>query len=190
MADEGLFAGQIEPARGRSGSDDERARVDRLFAEVEGEGAFAEIDGREVRHFELGAEADGLLLHVFDELRTLDSFGPTRKVLDQRGDGELTAGLMSFEDEGLQVGAGSVDGSGQAGASGAEDDSVACRVFRHMDPSSVNARPTKKMQEGNCRGDLVKESENGKSYIGLWNEAVTGGRGRGSGRCAGDVEER
>ena len=137
VADEGLLGGEIEPARAGAGGDDERAGVDGLFAEVEGEGVLGEIDGGEVGHAELGAEAGGLLLHVLDELGALDALGPAGEVFDERGDGELAAGLVAFEDEGLEVGAGGVDGGGKAGASGAEDDSVACRVFRHMNSTLV-----------------------------------------------------
>ena len=98
------------------------------------EGALGEVDGAEMGHAQFGAEADGLLLHVLDELGALDALGPAGEVFDERGDRELAAGLVAFEDERLEVGAGSVDGSGKAGASGAEDDGVARRVFRHMDP--------------------------------------------------------
>ena len=112
MADEGLLGGEVEPAGGGAGGDDEGAGVDGLLAEVEREGMLGEIDGVEVGHAQLGTEADGLLLHVLDELGTLDALGPAGKVFDQRGDGELAAGLVAFEDEGLEVGAGSVDGSG------------------------------------------------------------------------------
>src|SRR5260370_38903724 len=97
-------------------------------------------------HGKFGAEADRLLLHVLDEVGTLDALGPARKVFDQRGDGELIAGLVAFEYQRLEVGACSVDGSGKSGAAGAEDYSVARRVFRHMDSISVNARRRKKMQ--------------------------------------------
>ncbi len=83
----------------------------------------------EVAHAKLGAEAGGLLLHVFDEFGALDAFGPAGEVFDQGGDGELAAGLVAFEDEGLEVGAGGVDGGGEAGAAGAEDDQVANRNF-------------------------------------------------------------
>jgi hypothetical protein len=148
VADEGLFGGQIEPARAGAGGDDERARVDGLVAEVEREGVFGEIDGGEVGHAQFGAEADRLLLHVLDELGALDAFGPAGKVFDQRGDGELAAGLVAFEDQRLEIGACSVDGGGKSGAAGAEDNSVARRVFSHMDSISVNARRRKKMQTG------------------------------------------
>jgi hypothetical protein len=78
-----------------------------------------------VGHAQLGAEADGLLLHVLDELGALDALGPAGKVFDQRGDGELSAGLVAFEDERLQVGARGVNGRGKARAAGAEDDGIA-----------------------------------------------------------------
>ena len=79
----------------------------------------------EVGHAELGAEARGLLLHVFDELGTLYALGPAGEVFDESGDGELAAGLVAFEDEGFEVGAAGVDGGGEAGAAGAEDDDIA-----------------------------------------------------------------
>src|ERR1700686_5526157 len=108
---------------------------------------FREVDGAEMGHAKLCAEADCLLLHVLDEFRALDALGPAGKVFDQRGDGELRAGLVAFKDQRFEVGACSVDGCGKSGAAGAEDDSVARRVFRHMNPYSVNARGRKKMQQ-------------------------------------------
>ena len=146
VADESLFGGKIEPARAGTGGDDEGASVDGLVADVEFEGMPGEIDGAEMGHLELGAEADGLLFHVLDELGALDAVGPAGKVFDQRGDGELAARLVAFEDERLEVGPGGVDSSGKSGATGAEDDSVAGRVFRHMSSTSVNARQRKRIQ--------------------------------------------
>ncbi len=105
VADEGLLGGQIQPARAGARGDDQRAGVDGLLAEVEREGTLGEIDGAEVGHAQLGAEADGLLLHVLDEVGPLHTLGPAGKVFDQRGDGELAAGLVAFEDQGLEVGA-------------------------------------------------------------------------------------
>src|SRR5258705_10370534 len=113
-----------------------------------------EVDGAEMGHAQLGAEADCLLLHVLDEFGTLDALGPARKIFHQCGDGELPAGLVAFEDQRLEIRACCVDGGGKSGAPGAEDNGVARRVFRHMDPYSVNARRRKKMQTGL----LVKES--------------------------------
>src|ERR1700679_851310 len=140
MADEGLLGGEIEPAGGGSGGDDEGAGVDGLLADVEGERTLGEVDGVEMGHAQLGAEADGLLLHVLDELWALNAFGPAGEVFDEGGDGELAAGLVALEDEGLEIGAGSGEGSGEAGASGTEDDGVASRIFWHIDHFSVNAQ--------------------------------------------------
>ena len=125
MADEGLLGGKAEPAGRGAGSDDEGAGVDDGLAEVKLEGRLAEIDGGEMGHAEFGAKADGLLLHVLDELGTLDALGPAGKVFDQRGDGELAAGLVAFENEGLEVGARCVNGGGETCAARAENDGVA-----------------------------------------------------------------
>jgi hypothetical protein len=122
--------------------------VDGLFAEVEGEGTFGEIDGAEVGQAQLGSEADGLLLHVLDEFGALDALGPAGKVFNQRGDGELAAGLVAFEDQGLEVGAAGVDGSSESGATGTEDNNVVRKIFGHISSHSVNAPRTKKMQTG------------------------------------------
>jgi hypothetical protein len=133
-ADQGLLGGEAKPAGAGSARDDERAGLDNVFADAEGEGRGGEVDGGEVGHAELGSEADGLLLHVLDELGTLDAIGPAGEVFDQGGDGELAAGLVALEDEGLEVGAGGVDGGGEASAAGAENDRVADFVrSRHRD---------------------------------------------------------
>ncbi len=124
-ADEGLFGGKAEPAGARSARDDEGAGAEDVLADGEGEGRGGEVGGGEMGHAELGAEAGGLLLHVLDELGTLDALGPAGEVFDEGGDGELAAGLVAFEDERLEVGACSVDGGGEACAAGAEDDGVA-----------------------------------------------------------------
>jgi hypothetical protein len=148
MPDEGLLGWQVEPASARSRRDDEGAGVDGLAAGGEGEGTGGEVDRVEVGHAEFGAETDGLLLHVLDEVGTLDSLGPAGKVFYQSGDGELAAGLVAFEDKRLEVGAGGVDGGGESGATGAEDDSVAGRVFRHRGSISVYAGRGERIQLG------------------------------------------
>jgi hypothetical protein len=96
VADKGLLGGEIEPARAGSRGDDEGASVDGLFAEVEGKGTLGEVDGAEVSEAKLCSEADGLLLHVLDEVGPLDALGPAREVFDEGGDGELASGLVAF----------------------------------------------------------------------------------------------
>ena len=39
------------------------------------------------------------------ELRPLNAVGKAGEILDQRGDGELAAGLMAVDDQRMQVGA-------------------------------------------------------------------------------------
>jgi hypothetical protein len=132
VADECLLGRKAEPARGGAGGDDERAGVDDLTVDGELEGCLADVGGGEMAEGDLGAEARGLLLHVVDEFGALDAVGPAGEVFDEGGDGELAARLVAFEDERLEVGARGVDGSGQPGAAGAEDDGVADGVvLRH-----------------------------------------------------------
>ena len=104
--------------------------VEDFAAEIEddggvGLGGIGELGGGKVGHAELGSEAGGLLLHVLDEFGALDALGPAGKVFHQGGDGELTAGLVAFQHQGLEIGTRGVDGCGQAGAAGAEDDEIA-----------------------------------------------------------------
>ena len=105
VADERLLTGQSEPARAGARGDDQRARVHHLVAEVQFDRRLGQVRADQVTHLHLGAELLGLLAHVFDQLRSLHAIGPAGKVLDQRGDGELAAGLVAFDHERLQVGA-------------------------------------------------------------------------------------
>ena len=60
----------------------------------------------EIRHFRVGkarAEFLGLFVHVHDQLRALDAFGKTGKILDQGRGGELSAWLAAFQNERAQV---------------------------------------------------------------------------------------
>ena len=169
VADEGLLGGEIEPAGARSARDDERAGVDGLMTDAEGDGMRVEIHGIEMGEAEFGTEASGLLLHILDKLRALNAVGPAGEVFDERGDGELAAGLVALEHERLEVRAGRVDGGSESGAAGAEDDGVAGRVFGHMGFPSVNAPEEERIQRQGIGWRY------GKSYFGLWN-AIAAGR--------------
>ncbi len=86
----------------------------------------------EMAESKLRSEARSLLAHVLDEFGALNAIRPTGEVLDKRGDGELAAGLMTFQNHGFQVGAGGGNRSGKAGASRAENDGIVnsfCHVF-------------------------------------------------------------
>ncbi len=84
--------------------------------------ALAEVSAGEVRHAIFGAEAFRLLAHVFDELRAENALGKSGEVFDQCSHGKLSAGLVAFDDQRLQVGARRVKRGGVAGASRPDDD--------------------------------------------------------------------
>ena len=71
-----------------------------------------------------GAETLSLLAHVLDEMRTVDAFGEPREILDFGGERKLSSGVVSGDDDRLQVGAGSVDGSRVSGTPGADNGDV------------------------------------------------------------------
>ena len=90
--------------------------MQRLFAESDRKWPVGQIRSEQVAGAVFRAKPRGLLLHVFDQLRALNPFWKAGKVLDQRGQGKLAPGLMAFEDEWAEIGAGGVESSGVAGA--------------------------------------------------------------------------
>ena len=125
VADESLLVGQAEPARGGSAGNDESTRLDDILADGQLKWALAEVGLADLAHAILGAEALGLLAHVLDQFRTLHAFGKTRKIFDQRGERELSAGVVTLQDERLEVGASAVESGSVPGAARADDDNVA-----------------------------------------------------------------
>ncbi len=88
---------QPQPARRGAAGDDQRARVDDFIAHVKFKRTLTEIDAGHVAMFVFGAKARGLLAHVLDQFRSLNAFGKTGKVLDQRGERELASGFVAFD---------------------------------------------------------------------------------------------
>src|ERR1700722_322386 len=66
VTDELLFVRQPQPARGSAAGDDQGFGVDNFMTDVQLEGALAEIRAGDMAVLILGAEARGLLAHVFD----------------------------------------------------------------------------------------------------------------------------
>ena len=124
VADQLLLMRQAQPARRGAAGNDQSLGVNLLNAEMQQKRALAEIGAGEMRHAVFRAEAFGLLAHVLDQLRAQDAFGKSGKILDQRGHGELSAGLVAFDDQRLQVGARRVESGSVSGASGPDDDNV------------------------------------------------------------------
>ena len=125
MSDQGLFVWKAKPPSGSTTGDDERLGMNRLFADAEREGTLTEIGLGDVSDAIFGAETRSLLAHILDEFRPLHALGKSRKIFNQRGEGELSARLVPFNDEGFEVRACAVKSSGMSGTSGADDDDVA-----------------------------------------------------------------
>jgi hypothetical protein len=118
VADQRLFARQAQPARARTGGDNQRARMD-LAIEYAADGMRAHLHASHQRVLVGGAEARRLLLHVLDQLRALNALGPAGKVLDHGGNGELAAGLVALQNQRIHPGARGVKRCRQSGAAGA-----------------------------------------------------------------------
>jgi hypothetical protein len=96
-----------------------------MLAKMEYERALSQIGAGKVSHAVFGAEAFGLFAHVIDELRPHDAFREARKILNQCGERELSAGFVSFDDKGLEVCASRVKSGGMSGAAGSDNDDAA-----------------------------------------------------------------
>ena len=91
----------------------------------------AQIDGGDVALDDLGAELLGLRAHLGHQVGPHDAVAMAGKILDERGQHQLPAGLEAFDDERLQVGARGVERGGQARRAGPDDDDVS--RGRHWD---------------------------------------------------------
>ena len=109
------LVGQPEVLRGRAGRDDDGPRTKRLaICRGEFERPDVQLRFENLIELEAGAKARHLLLHDFHQVGSHDSVLETREVLDLGRDGQLPAGLHSFEDQGLEAGPRRVQRRGQA----------------------------------------------------------------------------
>src|SRR5436305_8235657 len=76
----------------------------------------------------VGAKARGLLLHIFDQLRALNTVGKTRKILNQGCNAELSARFMALNYQWVEIGTCRINRSCKSGATRAENDDVAHRI--------------------------------------------------------------
>ncbi len=116
VADKFFFAGEAEPLCARAGGDDKGLRFNPFSVDAEADifsGVLKLLDGCEL---EACAEAGGLRFDVHDEVGALDAFGEAWKVFNEGCGRELSTGLMAFENEWGEVGAGGVHGGGEASA--------------------------------------------------------------------------
>ena len=134
-----LLVRQPEPACRRAAGDDQCSSVNDSWTDVQFERALAEIDAGHVAVFIFGAKARRLLAHVLDQFRSLNALGKAGKVLHQRGERELSPGLVAFEHQRFQVGARGVERGGVSGTAGAHDDNVADVFHRLVDSDSLRS---------------------------------------------------
>jgi hypothetical protein len=80
-----------------------------------------EIDAGHPLHAVFRPEPLRLLLHEVDEFRTLDAVRESGEVFHVGGEGQLSAGFVSFENQRGKIPPGRVDGRRRSGAPGTED---------------------------------------------------------------------
>ena len=69
-----------------------------------------------------GAKFLGLFMHVQDELRSVDSFGETGIVFNERSSRELSAGVTTFQHQRAQIRASGVNCRCQSSAAASNND--------------------------------------------------------------------
>lgn len=122
MADEFFFAGKAEPFCAGAGRHDEGLGFNPFSVDAEADNFSVVLKLLSGCELEACAEAGGLRFDIHDEVGALDALWEPRKVFDESGGGELAAWFVAFEDEGREVGAGGVDGGGEACTTRADDD--------------------------------------------------------------------
>ena len=127
VSDQLPLAWDSEPAGGGARGDDHGPSLNPPVVDVEAKGAVGEagFDHRAI-HI-LGAEVFGLLAYVLDQHGAVHALGESGKVLDQRGERELAAGVVPGDDQRLQVRARRVNRGCVSGAARAHDNDVVHR---------------------------------------------------------------
>src|SRR5262249_388564 len=113
---------ETEPQGACAGGHDDRVGGVFVAASPERERPLRELDTLEVDIDDPGAEALRLAPEEIHQLGARDAVREAREVLDVARDHQLAAGRVAADDQRLQVGACRVDGRGQAGRPGSDDD--------------------------------------------------------------------
>ena len=118
------LAVEAEPQRRGAGRDDDGLGAVLRATRPDPERPLREVDPVDVDVDDARAEALRLGAHRGHQLRALDAVREARVVLDVAREHQLAARRGAGEDDRLEVGAGRVDGRGQAGRPGADDDDL------------------------------------------------------------------
>jgi hypothetical protein len=110
-----------EPRRSAGGDDDGLRRV-LSISRRDDKRRRGQVYFRDVALDDLGAESQRLRAHVRNEVGPHDAVAVPRPVLDQRCEHELTASFQPFNHQRLHVGAGGIQGCGESGRPGPNND--------------------------------------------------------------------
>ena len=116
VADQLLLVFQIQPARRRAAGHDQGLRFQPLAIGFDSDGLVLHVELFDLRIGKTRAELFRLLMHVENQLRTVDAIGESGIILNQRGGGELASWLRTLQHQRTQVPPRRVDGSRQTGA--------------------------------------------------------------------------
>src|SRR5581483_477236 len=133
MAHQVQFTGYPAVFSRSAGANDEGLGFDLLSViHPKFEGTFGKVHFGHESGLISGAETGRLLLHVFHQLRALDSLGKAGEIFHISGGGQLTARLGAIDQEGIEVGAGGIQSRSITGRTRTDDDD-----FFHENPSEV-----------------------------------------------------
>ena len=129
MADEGLLALDVEISGGGAAGDDEGLGFDPLAVNFQ----TVRLPGLEFLDYAVlkaGSEFFRLLLHSHDEIRAVHAVGEAWKILHRGRRCQLAPGEASLKNKRGEVSAGGVNGGGESGTAGADDDDILHRAAK------------------------------------------------------------
>ena len=116
------FPGNVEPARAGAGRDDDGLGLVLVLSGANHERFAREVHARRVHVFNARAEPFGLLAKLDHEIGSHNAVGEARVVLDLSREHELAAVLSPRENQRREICPRRVDGGGQSGGAGSDDD--------------------------------------------------------------------
>ncbi len=128
---ERLFGGQAQILGGGTGGDDKGIAGVLAVVTLETERALGQLHLVDVIEQDAGIKLLRMLFHALHQGRASEAFGIARPVLHFCGGGQLTALLHTGDEQGIEIGAGGIDGSGVTGRAGAQDQQFAVSDLAH-----------------------------------------------------------
>ena len=129
-AGQALFIGHAQRPISRTHRENDRSGLVAVAIGGDGLDPASQVDCGDIGGDQFGPKMLGLLAQRLHQLRALNSFSETRKVLDHRGPHESATVLGAFEHQRVEVGARGVDRRGVPRRSRTDDDDVADWLHR------------------------------------------------------------